>query len=224
MRDARNVPGVYHERILAELLRYKKDYPELTFWLRNRDSSQSKGSRLKNGYWFLGTDDYLSLPLYKKGDDKNKTKTIGFFITFDNMRNGIELAYQTDDNYKHKDFYNKLRGYLIEQGLKEEIGIEDRKYSYYFSDNDYLKNLSFYVFGFKKYADQLIAEFNLVRDFFISEKDFNEMLKKVEGIRAQANSETQNNYGQNIILYGPPATGKTYLTKEQAVNLVEGGF
>jgi DNA replication protein DnaC len=41
-------------------------------------------------------------------------------------------------------------------------------------------------------------------------------------IIAKPTESTFKKLGKNTILYGPPGTGKTYITKEKAVNIIEG--
>jgi 5-methylcytosine-specific restriction protein B len=75
----------YSNVILDYLLKYKDEHADFTFSLRQRDSVQSQGvKRLETGMWFQGSH-YIYVPLFKKGDNAQKIKTIGFAIDFDKL-------------------------------------------------------------------------------------------------------------------------------------------
>ena len=71
-----------HNKVLDYLLEYKKEHNNFTFATRVND----RNDRLTQGYWFLGNSNYMFVPLFKRGDDANKTKTIG-------------LVYKVDESY-----------------------------------------------------------------------------------------------------------------------------
>lgn len=81
-----------HDEILAYLLRYKAEHKELTFWPRTKNIRE----RLQKGYWFQGNEAYIFVPLYRRGCQDNKTKTIGFVVTGGGQY--IEIVFRNIDN------------------------------------------------------------------------------------------------------------------------------
>jgi len=57
----------YHNQVLEYLLDYKKEHNNFTFATRVKNTND----RLNKGYWFLGNDDYMFIPLFKRADDVN---------------------------------------------------------------------------------------------------------------------------------------------------------
>jgi len=70
----------WHERLLVEALRRHNEDPHFRFNLRIGNANVD---RLSKGYWFTGTEDYLFFAPFKPNDPNNKTRTIGFVISFD---------------------------------------------------------------------------------------------------------------------------------------------
>lgn len=71
-----NILEIYDQILDSLLNRYQKDS---TFKFITR--VKNNDNRLDNGYWFQGNEHYIFVPLYKRGSDTNKTKTIGFVYT-----------------------------------------------------------------------------------------------------------------------------------------------
>lgn len=208
------------EEILNILLDYKKQNPDFTFSLRQRDSAQSKDKRLEKGFWFQGSN-YIYVPLFRKGDNARKIKTIGFVIGFegDNIRNYIEISFKSGSNETEKAFYKELAAFINLKLNKENFG------KHQFPNNNYIKNLKFYLSDFRNKALELLDNYSLKSQFLISESEFNRTLNKINDIKdklsnvsREINGKKYNSNPQNSdmktplnqILYGPPGTGKTY--------------
>ncbi|THD34254.1 McrB family protein [uncultured Flavobacterium sp.] len=208
------------EEILNILLDYKKQNPDFTFSLRQRDSAQSKDKRLEKGFWFQGSN-YIYVPLFRKGDNARKIKTIGFVIGFegDNIRNYIEISFKSGSNETEKAFYKELAAFINLKLNKENFG------KHQFPNNNYIKNLEFYLSDFRNKALELLDNYSLKSQFLISESEFNRTLNKINDIKdklskvpREINGKKYNSNPQNSdmktplnqILYGPPGTGKTY--------------
>lgn len=220
------------EEILDILLNYKKQNPDFTFSLRQRDSPQSKDKRLEKGFWFQGSD-YIYVPLFKKGDNARKIKTIGFVIGFNKddvniINNYIEISFKTGSNEIEEAFHKELAAFINLKLNKENFG------SYFFSDSNYAKNLQFYLGDFRNKAIELLDKYSLKKQFIIPEDQFNKSLNKINETKDKLAKTSQkiNDKNQlivqdktmkiplNQILYGPPGTGKTYTTILKAAKII----
>jgi len=173
-----------YNTIFNYLIEHKQtNDPDLTFSLRKRDNK----SRLSRGYWFQGNDGYMFLPFYKKGDSKNKTKTIGFVIILneagDSGTQYLELAYQSETDQHFLEFYSRLKKVLATSlDIAFEIDKQGRA-RYFFPDSDVLKNLESFLNEFKPIIDSLIKEMDLEEDFFITKEEFDKTLDRINKIR-----------------------------------------
>lgn len=223
------------DEILNILLEYRKRNPEFTFSLRQRDSPQSKEKRLEKGFWFQGSN-YIYVPLFRKGDNNRKIKTIGFVIGLgdkNKVSNYIEISFKAGSNDIEKAFHNELASVY-------SIALDKNNVGYYsFSDNDYVKNIEFYLGSFRDKALELLDKYSLKSQFEISEKQFNKALDKVLEIKDKLKMVTQEKTDiieafssqksdmklpLNQILYGPPGTGKTYNTINKAISIANPEF
>lgn len=209
------------DEILNILLEFRKKNPDFTFSLRQRDSPQSKDKRLEKGFWFQGSN-YIYVPLFRKGDNARKIKTIGFVIGFgdeEKVDNYIEISFKGGSNDNEKAFYNELASFYNVNLKKDNFGY------YVFSDKNYTKNIEFYLGDFRNKALELLDKYSLKSQFIISEAQFNKALDKIAEIKNKLKMPPQEKTNiketssvqksdmklpLNQILYGPPGTGKTH--------------
>jgi hypothetical protein len=173
----------YSNEILDYLLKFKKDNPEFTFSLRQRDSAQTKEvKRLESGQWFQGSN-YIYVPLFKKGDNARKIKTIGFSIDFDkfgNIKNNfIEISFKAgivneNELYFHKQLASKIGLKLNENNHGEKL---------FENPHDIISNLNFFITEVRYHALTLLDEFGLREEYVISEADFQRNLNRIEDIK-----------------------------------------
>lgn len=218
------------DEILNKLLEFKKDNSDFTFSLRTRDSSTSGEERLSKGQWFQGSD-YIFVPLFNRGDNKRRIKTIGFVLNFDKKTNDIEenyieISFKSDDFSKSEiDFHTELADYLNIELSNINVG----QY-YYDNPNDYLSNLDHYLNVFRPKALELLEEHNINSGFTISEKKFQKSLETITKFKSIINPigdlEMINRLQdllfskKQIIMQGPPGTGKTYTAKDIAEYMI----
>ncbi|MDA3938396.1 MAG: EVE domain-containing protein [Spirochaetia bacterium] len=168
----------YHENILEILLEQRKNKADFTF--TTRTMMDSKG-RFKAGYWFRGNASYIFVSPYKKSDWKSKTQTIGYEIEF---KDGeiksihIDIVFGSEDNKKHKDFYYKVLEACGEQGVEGK-----NYYKILFQSKDLKKTLNLFLTDYIPKIDELIKEFHLEDDFFLSPEEFQVQQKKVQEIK-----------------------------------------
>lgn len=223
------------DEILNILLEFRKKNPDFTFSLRQRDSPQSKDKRLEKGFWFQGSN-YIYVPLFRKGDNARKIKTIGFVIGFgdeEKVDNYIEISFKGGSNDNEKAFYNELASFYNVNLKKDNFGY------YFFSDENYTKNIEFYLGDFRNKALELLDKYSLKSQFIISEVQFNKALGKIDEIKNKLKMSPQEKTNiketlsvqksdmklpLNQILYGPPGTGKTYNTINKAISIANPKF
>lgn len=227
----------YSEEILDYLLKFKESNPDFTFPLRKKDSVQSKEERLEKGHWFQGSD-YILVPLFKKGDNARKIKTIGFQIVFDqngNIKNNfIEISFKAGvDDLNEIQFHRELSNYIDLELNEKNHGLKE-----YPEKDDVWNNLKSYITSFRTHALKLLEQLNLKEKYLVSEIEFQKDLNKIIAIKEKLQrppipsnpvetvviDNTIDKAPLNQILYGPPGTGKTYATKELAVNIVSPMF
>lgn len=219
------------EEILQKLLLYKEKYPDFTFSLRERDSVLSQEKRLENGFWFQGSD-YIYVPLFSKGDNDRKIKSIGFVLTF--TENNLINNNYIEVSFKGKNFDNQEINFHREVADVLDIELNQDNFGYYiFEDKEnYLNNLEFYIGDFRNQVIKLLEKYNLKEKYIVPEKKFQKRLEKIEEIKQIGLSSSkkdnleinqyQMKYPLNQILFGAPGTGKTYNTKRIAVEIING--
>lgn len=225
------------DQILEYLLKFKESNPDFTFSLRKRDSAQSKDKRLALGQWFQGSH-YIYVPLFKKGDNARKIKTVGFVIGFEkdgSLRNYIEISFKSGiDDPKEKEFHKQLAIHI-----DLPLGAKNHGIKAYNDQNDIWNNLNSYITDFRNFALKLLDELDLKNKYLISESDFKKDLNRIKAIKTALkypiipsnpvdtieNKESENVFKMlNQILYGPPGTGKTYNTINKAIAIANPDF
>lgn len=222
------------DELLDLLLDFKKDHPDFTFSLRERDSPQAKDvKRLEKGQWFQGSN-YIYVPLFRKGDNARKIKTIGFVVG--SNKEGEQTNY-IEISFKKGDFTNEEISFHKELSEIFDIKLSNENVGYLNFNNpeNYVENISFYFNEFRTTALELLKSYKLEDRFLITEDNFQKRLKKIYEIKKVLGdpSYSVNNRNTiikesdenimkqplNQILYGPPGTGKTYSLKRRFFDL-----
>lgn len=227
------------DELLDLLLDFKKDHPDFTFSLRERDSPQAKDvKRLEKGQWFQGSN-YIYVPLFRKGDNARKIKTIGFVVG--SNKEGEQTNY-IEVSFKKGDFTNEEISFHKELSEIFDIKLNNENVGYFQFDDpkNYIENLGFYLNEFRTTAFELLKSYKLEDRFLITEDNFQKRLKKIYEIKKVLGdpSYSVNNLNTiikeseekimkqplNQILYGPPGTGKTYNTINKAIEIANPKF
>jgi len=216
-----------YNEILEILNTFKKDHIGFTFLTREKNND----TRLERGFWFTGNENYIFVPLFKRSDYDNKTRTIGF--VYEEDKSFIEVTFKRIKDLKPQEyrFYTKL---LASFPKFEQSGNQDT-YKLYFDENDLEKNLFYYITIFRDKCIELIKEHQLEDLYFISQEKFEKNINKINEYKMNMdssiiNSENQDDKYQvtqrilNQILFGPPGTGKTYNTINKAVEIIDSEF
>jgi len=167
-----------HEKLLKLALEYRDNNPTFTFHIRKR--KDAKG-RLQAGYWFQGNEKYLFFSPYKKGDWKNKTKTIGFVVIVSNGDiKSIEtsIVFGGESDQKIIKFYNEVLQMLGVESLKGKT-----KYKITMPSLNIEEPLNTFLSDYVPKIDELIKKYNLEKSFFVSEEKFQEQIKKINNIK-----------------------------------------
>ncbi|MFY4783068.1 McrB family protein [Aliarcobacter butzleri] len=214
-----------HKEIFNFLLEYKKEHSNFVFSPRQKHNDVNNNHlmcRLCKGYIFQGNENYIFVPLYKKVDTSNHTKTIGFVYTQNEQY--IEIVFNNIEG-NEKIFYDEINEYLKKSDKVIVKKIHNFKFQYILNES-LEKNLLYFISDVKGRIDSLIIKYGLENEYFISEKEFQDLLNKIEMnpkiIKDKEDEMKINLKTKNIMLYGAPGVGKTHNYKK-LVSLIESG-
>ena len=215
-----------NNKILDYLVSKRSSTNNFKFWLRRRNTN----NRLNDGYWFNGTDKYIHIGITKVGSGNLSTQSIGFVIhnvDTDNTSCGIEILFRGENRQNLIDCYSKIAD-TIE-------GFTQIKKDHFFKtySNDIWSSLDdFFLIQYPKIIE-IITNYGLSNELMIDENDFTKSLNKILQKRNVMNTDT--NFHENVditmkqselnqIFFGPPGTGKTYHTINEAIKIVDPVF
>ncbi|MCT7562996.1 McrB family protein [Aliarcobacter butzleri] len=214
-----------HKEIFNFLLEYKKEHSNFVFSPRQKHNDVNNNHlmcRLCKGYIFQGNENYIFVPLYKKVDTSNHTKTIGFVYTQNEQY--IEIVFNNIEG-NEKFFYDEINEYLKKSDKVIVKKIHNFKFQYILNES-LEKNLLYFISDVKGRIDSLIIKYGLENEYFISEKEFQDLLNKIEMnpkiIKDKEDTMKINLKTKNIMLYGAPGVGKTHNYK-RLITMIENG-
>lgn len=242
-----NIP-LFHEKILAFLLNWRKRNPGFTFSLRKSDLSK----RLSSGYWFHGNDEYIAISFWTGMDWQSRVPNISFII-----------IPQTDEcflQFSAKDSSEKDE--LINRFFKQEFDLHESTRSFYYAplqgngNLNCLENLEQFLQTDKILIDQVIFKNKALFQTrhnpkngiaFINEEEFQKNFKKTQKFRKTSEKSNMpialfeldiENFGlikklviddipgdaQWIFFTGENGTGKTTVLKAIATAIMNGNI
>lgn len=154
------------------MLQYRNNHPDFKFWLRK----VNRKDRLKNGIWFQGTEGYAFVGLYKRSGGTNMTTSFGLvFWDAGNNSTGLnlEIVWNKEQDPKIIEFYKRVIELL--GGFKKAT---ETKYRKFLASKDLEKSAFEWLDNEKPKIDALIIEMELQDSFFISDEQFQLLLKK----------------------------------------------
>lgn len=226
-----------HHQVLEFLEKYRESYPDFLFCLRKRN----KNNRLEEGLWFQGTEDYAFVGLYDRSGGSNMTRSIGL-VFFQKKDGTIGLFFQIVFNEEKDErllaFYRKLIDVFGE--FKE---VTKTKFDQFLSEDQPFEVAEQFLNERKPIIDHMIKEAGL-DEIFIDPSDFEKNLNKIHQLQIKLLQETKLSHSKeqyentlksidmtplnrtplNQIFFGPPGTGKTYHTIDEAVKIIDPVF
>ena len=194
----------FHDHVLTYFLNFKKNNPDFTFVTRVNDMDNRLS--IKN-FWFLGDEQYISIPLFRRTDAHNQLKTISFIVRTNN--NSIVITYRqiTGMTKNENNFYTELVSSFTSGSIQNNQVALDIPYE------TLDECLQYYTTVFRKKCIELLAKYNLLEKYILNEATFEKNISKINKIRDPIILRNKG-FDDNLILYGPPGTGKTFLLKK----------
>ncbi|QQT55339.1 AAA family ATPase [Sphingobacterium multivorum] len=163
-----------HNEVFNHLYKHYQEDEDFRFTLRqiNRDS------KLEKGFWFLGSEEYLSLSFWSGTDWKTQSPIIAF-VVFKDGTSKVEI--------------NDKEHVLKNLGIREEIcyalGLDESTIEYVKSDrlrysDDYITSLAEFIRYEKPKVDQVLLSISTVQNSknrldFIEKKYFQKSLNRI---------------------------------------------
>lgn len=172
--------SAWHDRILTLALAWREQHPEFTFNLRKVESETNP--RLRQGYWFTGTDQYLFFAPYRPGDRDNKTKTIGFVIQFDSQQRPrrcyFELVFGKLEDPRLLTLHQQLRdSFEMQQVGSKQV------YRHQYPDDVETAFSRFLAHDLPR-VREIVEGMGLLDSFLVREAEFQTLLGRIEALRA----------------------------------------
>jgi hypothetical protein len=223
-----------HEEVFQFCEAYRSQHPEFRYWLRSKNSKE----RLDNGFWFQGTEKYAFVGLYDRNSGNLSTKSIGlvFFPGKAGIECDVQNVFKSEKEPAVISLYEDIRNLMGEFKKKS-----DTIYFFTFKGKTGFEAATYFLDNYKSQIDKLIHEKGL-DSMFISKEEFQQKLNRINEFRnklftvptetdtsthqsSQQNLLTmQSNIPLNQIFFGPPGTGKTYQTVNEAVRIADPDF
>lgn len=172
----------WSDRLLDRLLEYRKNHPGFTFALRQ----VNRYGRLDAGHWFQGDDFYIFIGFTARGDEDNKTRSLGLVfsnLSLDNANCRVELIFRTEPMAELVTMYRHIVGQDSSFYKPDQPYYDGYKYFKDYPSGDPLANVDRFL-ATDWPVFQAEAKSRGLADFFlVSEQDFNRHLNRINHIR-----------------------------------------
>lgn len=172
----------WSDRLLDRLLEYRKEHPGFTFALRQRN----KYGRLDAGHWFQGDEFYIFVGFTQRGDDDNKTKSVGLVFTdlSDESANcRIEIIFRTEPMAPMVAMYRHIVSTVSGFYKPNQPYYDGYKYFKDYPAGDPVRNLETFLETDWQVFFKEVETRGLSNDFFVPEADFLNHLRRIETMR-----------------------------------------
>ncbi|MDX2135275.1 MAG: DUF262 domain-containing protein [Saprospiraceae bacterium] len=197
----------WSDRLLDRLLEYRKEHPDFTFALRQ----VNRHGRLEAGHWFQGDESYIFVGFTARGDEDNKTRSVG--LVFSNLSSNnaechIEVVFRTEPMTEQVAMYrhiiNKDKAYY----KPNHPYYDGYKYFKDYPQGDPIANLEHFLATDWPVFEREAHARGLADYFFVSKDDFEKHLARIEALRSGADghevSEPEVSYAQQSLFVEPP--------------------
>jgi 5-methylcytosine-specific restriction protein B len=192
-----------HSNILDLLITENEINPNFRFGLRSRDD---KSGRLRNGYWFLGNEKYLTIPLSSRTSGDTVNKSIIFVLTESGSKSSLIVNFKNEKDQEVINCYKKI--------LNNIDGFEKNNETHFtknYLHKDYVQNIKDFTLKDQGEINQIIISAGLENKLFIQENDFKRKLNRVLNLRKNLNENGGNSYVLEIL-------NSTYGKSEKIIN------
>ena len=163
-----------HEKIFDLLLKLQKNDNDLFFVPRKINNK----NRLRDGYWFIGNENYLQVSFWDGMDWKEKVHNIAFVVRDDGS---AYLEFSAQDSNNKAVFLEmltaKLRGFT-------KIKNKNKWYREY-SGINYTSNLKDFIKNEKPIIDDMIRKYQPDEIFLLNKNSYNKNIKKIITLRQE---------------------------------------
>lgn len=193
--------------MLDRLLEYRQQHPDFTFALRQVNRS----GRLEAGHWFQGDEYYIFVGFTARGDEDNKTRSVGLVFTNLSEHSAdcrVEVVFRTEPLVELVAMYRHIvsqdKGYY----QPDQPHYTGYKYFKDYPAGDPLANLDRFLATDWPVFEGAARAHGLAGDFLVSPDDFERHLRRINEIRAGAAPTTV--VAESAVAYTPePAYPET---------------
>ena len=171
---------LWQDRLLTLALAWREQHPGFTFNLRKTEMPGN--TRLRDGYWFTGTEQYLFFAPYRPGDRDNKTKTIGFVIQFDGQQRPKRCYFEVVFGNLEDPSLLAVHQQLRDRFEMQQVGSK-QAYRHDYPLEDIEAAFERFLAHELPRVRQIIDAAGLADRFLVSESKFEEMLTRTLAIR-----------------------------------------
>jgi hypothetical protein len=172
----------WSDKLLDRLLEYRKEHPAFTFALRQRN----KYGRLDSGHWFQGDDFYIFVGFTQRGDEDNKTKSVG--LVFSELSDQaaachIEIIFRTEPMASLVAMYRHIISTVSGYYKPNQPYYDGYKYFKDYPTGDPIRNLEdFLATDWQVFFNEVETR-ALGSDFYVQELNFINHLGRIEVLR-----------------------------------------
>lgn len=173
----------WSDRLLDRLLEYQKGYPDFTFALRQ----VNRHGRLEAGHWFQGDEYYIFIGFTARGDEDNKTRSVG--LVFTNLTPTqadcrVEIIFRTEQMAELVAMYRHIVAQDKAYYKPDQPYYDGYKYFKDYAAGDPIANLERFLADDWPVFEREVRARGLGDYFFVSAADFERHLTRIKHLRA----------------------------------------
>lgn len=206
----------WSDRLLDRLLAHRKAHPGFTFALRQ----VNRHGRLEAGHWFQGDEFYIFVGFTARGDEDNKTRSVG--LVFTNLTPTqaecrVEVVFRTEQMAELVALYRHIVAQDKAYYKPDQPYYNGYKYFKDYPAGDPVANLERFLTTDWPVFEREVRERGLGEYFFVPEGDFDRHLSRINRRRGMA--ETAPGVAEPAVAYGQETADAGY--PEPAVEQID---